>query len=633
MIARLLIANRGEIACRILRTARRMGIATVAVYSDADADALHVRLADEAVRIGPSPAADSYLNGAAILNVAHQTGADAVHPGYGFLSENAAFAQQCHEAGLVFVGPPVAAIRAMADKSHAKALMRQAGVPVVPGYDGDDQSLERLAREAESIGFPLLVKAAAGGGGRGMRVVRQPDELAAAVDSARREAANAFGDDKLLLERRVDNARHIEVQVFGDRHGNVIHLGERDCSTQRRHQKILEEAPSPFVDEAMRAQLGEAAVAAARAVDYVGAGTVEFIVGEDRAAYFLEMNTRLQVEHPVTEMVTGLDLVEWQLRVAAGEALPLRQNEIVFSGHAIEARLCAEDAAAGFAPQTGKVVYWRPDVAGIDGARVDHGLVEGAEISPFYDPMVAKLIVHGTTRADAIARLERLLLRTPLLGTVTNREFLLQLLRSETFRSGAMTTSHVDGLTVEATTAQPRDFASAAAVLALADGQDWFSTTGVARCPVVLESGGVTQNCLVLFERSRLARVDVGEERFAVERLDIERPVFARDGRVSWLERDGCVFRFEEPDPLASRQDVAGDGVLRAPVSGLLRSLSAQVGAKVTRGDTLAIIEAMKMETALVAPCDGVVDSVRGRLGEQVRAGDIVFELNPDVDP
>ena len=627
MIAKLLIANRGEIACRVMRTAKRMGIPTVAVYSDADADALHVRTADRAVRIGSSPAAQSYLRIDAIIEAAKQAGADAIHPGYGFLSENADFADACAAAGLVFVGPPAEAIRTMGNKANAKALMRTAGVPVVPGYDGDDQSDERFAAEAGRIGFPVLVKAAAGGGGRGMRRVGSEAEFAAALESARREATAAFGSDGLLLEKLIEDARHIEVQVFGDKSGNIAHLGERDCSTQRRHQKIIEETPSPFVDAAMRGAMAQAAVEAARAVNYTGAGTVEFIVGPDRAFFFLEMNTRLQVEHPVTEMVTGLDLVEWQLRVAAGEPLPLEQEAIGFSGHAVEARLCAEDPAAGFAPQTGTVLHWCPEAANVPGVRIDHGIVEGGEVTPFYDPMIAKVIAHAATRAEAIAKLARALRATPLLGVVSNRTFLLELLESETFRDGAMTTGRLDAEERSQAAPGDEDFAAAVAVLALADGDDWFSSTGRRRWPVTLRAGETTRECAANFERGRLATIDVGGASHAASVVDVQGSVHVREGRVLWLDRSGRTFRFEEPDPM-QRSAAATDGrAIVSPVSGLLRRLDVAVGDAVRSGAVVAVVEAMKMETALTARMDGFVAGVRAEAGDQVRAGEIVIEL------
>src|SRR6266568_3495031 len=435
VFSKILIANRGEIACRIIRTARRMGIATVAVYSEADAGALHVAIADEARLIGPPPARESYLDIAAVIAAARDSGAAAVHPGYGFLSENAEFAEACAEAGLVFIGPPPEAIRAMGSKAAAKALMEAHGVPVVPGYHGAEQDDGRLVAEAERIGFPVMIKASAGGGGRGMRIVGAAGEFAAALDGARREAVGAFGDDRMLIERYLAAPRHIEVQVFGDTHGNAVHLFERDCSIQRRHQKIVEEAPAPGLDPARRAAMGKAALAAARAVGYVGAGTVEFIVPTDKqsrdAFYFMEMNTRIQVEHPVTEAVTGVDLVEWQLRIAAGEPLALRHKEIARSGHAIEVRLYAENPARDFLPAIGTVrALHLPEG---EGVRVDSGVREGDRVSPFYDPMIAKLIAWGEDRATARARLLRALADTALFGVTTNLAFLARVVADPDF--------------------------------------------------------------------------------------------------------------------------------------------------------------------------------------------------------
>ena len=419
---KVLVANRGEIACRVLQSARSLGYRTVAVFSEADAGARHVQLADEAVCIGPATAAESYLNVPALLDACRRSGADAVHPGYGFLSENADFAAACAEAGVTFIGPPAEAIRLMGSKRLSKIAMQEAGVPCVPGYQGEDQSDDTLIKEAEAVGLPLMIKASAGGGGRGMRVVTEPQQIAAQLKSARQEAKSSFGNDELILERAVINPRHVEIQVFGDHHGNVIHLGERDCSVQRRHQKVVEEAPSPVVDEDLRRRMGEAAVNAAKACDYVGAGTVEFLLGADGEFYFLEMNTRLQVEHPVTELVTGQDLVAWQLRVAAGEPLPLTQEQVRLTGHAMEVRLYAEDPAQGYLPQTGPVLSWRP--ASGEGVRIDHGLVDGAEVGSHYDPMLAKIIAFGASRDEARRRLIRAVEDTVLMGLDDNRRFL-----------------------------------------------------------------------------------------------------------------------------------------------------------------------------------------------------------------
>ena len=651
-IRKLLIANRGEIACRIIRTARRMGIATVAVYSDADGDAPHVSDADEAVMIGPATAARSYLDGGAILDAARKAGADAIHPGYGFLSENAEFAAACADTGLTFVGPPVSAIHAMGDKARAKAVMAKAGVPLVPGYSGGDQSVERLTEEATKLGYPVLLKAAAGGGGRGMRRIDRPNDMADALESATREAANAFGDGTMLLEKLIENGRHIEFQVFADAAGDTIHLGERDCSAQRRHQKVIEEAPSPFLDSRMRQAMGAAAIEAARVVGYVGAGTVEFIVDEDRGFYFLEMNTRLQVEHPVTEMVTGLDLVEWQLRIAAGEKLPLRQEAVVFSGHAIEARVYAEDPHAGFQPQTGTILHWRPDtVASRDGIRVDAGVSEGGTVSPFYDPMVAKVIAHGSDRDDAIGRLRQALCDLPLLGVKTNRTFLVDVLASREFAGGAMTTRVIDRWiedgtpTMTAPAARDENFAFAAAIMAKAGDGDWFRSTGIARHPVLLRNGVVERRAEVCFERGRLSGVEVAGRSFAavLEQATSRQVRYSIDGaahhatvvpegRRIWIDVDGRTLVFEEPDPLAARQDRDDPSIVASPVAGLVRHVAVTVGDRIAAGQTVGVVEAMKMETTLVARAAGVVRVVRIVAGDQVGAGAIAAEIEVDAD-
>ena len=443
MFTKILIANRGEIACRVIRTARRMGIATVAVYSDADASAKHVREADEAVRIGPPAARESYLRGDAILAAAKQTGAQAIHPGYGFLSENEDFAEACAAQGVVFIGPPAAAIRAMGSKSAAKALMEKAGVPLTPGYHGDDQDPALLEKEAGRIGYPVLIKATAGGGGKGMRRVDRAEDFADALVSCMREAKNAFGDDRVLVEQYVLQPRHIEIQVFADTLGGCVYLFERDCSVQRRHQKVLEEAPAPGMTAERRAAMGKAAVEAAKAVGYVGAGTVEFIAHPDGRFYFMEMNTRLQVEHPVTEMITGLDLVEWQLRVAAGERLPLRQDELAISGHAIEARIYAEDPDRGFLPSTGKLVHLVAPKEG-DGVRVDTGVAQGDSITPFYDPMIAKLIVHAADRPAALATMKAALAAYRIVGVANNVEFLGRLISTESFARAKLDTALIE---------------------------------------------------------------------------------------------------------------------------------------------------------------------------------------------
>ncbi|MEO9615912.1 MAG: biotin carboxylase N-terminal domain-containing protein [Nitratireductor sp.] len=649
MIARLLIANRGEIACRIAATARRMGIATVAVYSDADRAALHVRQADEAVRIGEAQASLSYLDGDAVIAAARATGAEAIHPGYGFLSENADFAEACQAAGLVFVGPPPDAIRVMGDKAGAKAVMVEAGVPVVPGYDGADQSAGRLAAAAREIGFPVLIKAAAGGGGRGMRRVDRAEAFEASLESARREAEAAFGDGRVLLEKLVTEARHVEVQVFADAHGNVVHMGERDCSAQRRHQKIVEETPSPFVDAAMGAAMAVDAIAATRAVNYVGAGTVEFIVGADRQHHFLEMNTRLQVEHPVTEMVTGIDLVEWQLRVAAGEPLPLREEDIDFFGHAIEARLYAEDPADGFRPQTGEILFWQPQVkTGEAGIRIDSGVAAGDRVSPHYDPMIAKLVAHGRNRDEAIDRLVRALRARPLFGLTTNRGFLIDLLEGVDFRQGGVTTGFIDDLlgsgraAMGAQALQDWHFALAGAVLALGVDGDWFRSSGIAACPLTLICGDETRVVVVEVARGLLSTIRVDGDAVALTEIALHgqelryvhagtpaRATVFVSGRTLWLDMDGHSLAFRETDPLAARPPVADASRVTAPVTGLLRSLAVVAGDSIEAGDTLAVIEAMKMETALAATVAGTVRAVHRGEGEQVGAGDLLIELDP----
>ncbi|MGB3502512.1 MAG: biotin carboxylase N-terminal domain-containing protein [Mesorhizobium sp.] len=648
MIRTLLIANRGEIACRIIRTARRMGIVTVAVYSDADRDVLHVRLADAAIRIGGPLPSQSYLDQSAILDAASASGADAIHPGYGFLSENADFARACAQSGIVFVGPPVDAIHAMGDKSRARKLMAAAGVPVVPGYDGADQSAAAFAKASEAIGYPLLVKAAAGGGGRGMRRVDDATGLGPALESAGREAQNAFGDGSLLLERLVVDARHIEFQVFADRHGNTIHLGERDCSAQRRHQKIIEEAPSPFMTPELRARMGADAVHAAKAVRYEGAGTVEFIVGGDGSYHFLEMNTRLQVEHPVTEMITGLDLVEWQLRIASGEPLPVKQAEVALDGHSIEARLYAEDPHDGFRPQTGTVRYWRP---GNTSARIDTGIAEGGEVTPNYDPMIAKIIVHGPDRPTAIARLEAALVEHPLFGVVTNSTFLSRLAGSVEFVAGGVTTGMIDGWiershqALDRPTPEALHFGLAGCAVVLSAGGGWFRSSGTGLCPVTLVCGGVRSEVAIEMTRGAISGVTVDGETLAVDQVALAgnrltwvaggrrgTAVVLVEGRSIHLAAGAETFVLAEPDPLARKVGIADPSRILAPVSGLVRSVSVSPGDRVERGQTVAMIEAMKMENALVAQAAGIVASVRMKAGDQARAGDVLAELELTAD-
>ncbi|MDC8014515.1 acetyl/propionyl/methylcrotonyl-CoA carboxylase subunit alpha [Tahibacter soli] len=643
-IGKVLIANRGEIAVRIARTCARLGVRTVAVYSDADRDAPHVRAADAAVAIGPAPAAASYLSIGRIVDAARASGADAVHPGYGFLSERADFAQAVLDAGLVFVGPDPAAIAAMGDKAEAKRRMRAAGVPCVPGYDGDAQDDATLIREAERIGVPVMIKAVAGGGGRGMRLVHDAARLCEALASARAEAASAFGDARLLLERAVTGARHVEIQVFGDRHGNVVHLGERDCSVQRRHQKIVEEAPSPALDDALRARMGNAAVAAAQAVGYVGAGTVEFLLARDGAFYFLEMNTRLQVEHPVTERVYGVDLVEWQLRVAQGEPLPMSQADVLArrAGHAIEVRLCAEDAAAGFLPQTGTVLAWSAPVG--EGVRVDHGVRDGLVVGAHYDSMLAKVIAHGATREDARRRLAAALERTVLLGIATNRDYLRRIVEHEVFAAGDADTGFIENrLAQPAPGASASHHALAAVALVECDARALARDAGfepslagwntVSR--VVLQHEGATRPAQVRAEGAtrRIVRFDDGSThvvdvhdcdegrlRYGHNGVDAT-AAFARDGDALWIDfGDRCgVWRDVTYAP-ATRADAASDGRIAAPIDGRVVAVQAQPGAVVRKGDVLVVLEAMKMEFRIASRVDGTVESVACAVGMQVRA-------------
>ncbi len=598
--AKILIANRGEIAVRVHDTAWDMGYRTVAIHSDADKDAYHVRECSEAVRV------ESYLDVASILDAARKTGAGAVHPGYGFLSENAAFAEACEKAGLVFIGPPPAAIAAMGNKAAAKRRMIEAGVPCVPGYQGGDQSDAGLARQALKIGLPVMVKAAAGGGGRGMRLVQREGDLAEAIRTARSEAESAFGSGELILEKAVVDARHVEIQVFADSHGNVIHLGERDCSVQRRHQKVVEEAPSPAVDADLRARMGAAAVAAARAIGYRGAGTVEFLLGVDGAFYFLEMNTRLQVEHPVTEEITGLDLVEWQLRVARGETLPLTQEQVRFTGHAIEVRLYAEDAYADFLPQTGKVYEWKPGFG--TGVRVDYGVVRGSTITPFYDPMIAKVIAHGATREEARQRLVRALRETVVLGPTTNRHFLIGVLEHPEFAAGNATTAFLGKHTFAAPEITDRHWRLAASLL-------WRQSA--VRYPAALRGW---RNSNPQATPIRLAAGAI-ERAIEVDAASIEgvTPPHHIDGNDILVDLDGLTVRFTDKTyaPPASAA-AGGDGKLRAPMDGRIVAIKVAAGGKVVKGQTLIVLEAMKIQHQLKAALDAEIESIAVREGQQV---------------
>jgi 3-methylcrotonyl-CoA carboxylase alpha subunit len=626
LFAKILIANRGEIACRVMRTAKRLGIATVAVYSEADAGALHVAMADEAILIGPPAARDSYLDIARVIDAAKRSGAEAIHPGYGFLSENADFAAACEAAGIVFVGAPAAAIRAMGSKAEAKALMAKAGVPLVPGYHGAEQSDARLTKEANAIGYPVLLKASSGGGGKGMRIVHDASELTAALAGARREAKAAFGDDRLLIERYLIDPRHIEMQVFADSHGNVVHLFERDCSIQRRHQKLIEEAPAPGLSEAQRAELAKLAIAASRAVDYRGAGTIE-LVSVAGKFYFIEMNTRLQVEHVVTEMITGLDLVEWQIRVAAGEPLPLKQKAIARSGHAIEARLYAEDPARDYLPSAGPLGLLRFPAAS-DTLRVETGFRQGDRISPYYDALIAKLIAWGETRAIALDRLRAALAATRVAGVATNRELLQHIVAHPDFAARAGDTGfiarHHDALLPGGTPAaalvaaalhtlhdQPRHTADPHSPWQQHDG---WRLGGGASAVFRFRVGDQTYEVRVTAKDH--CTVDGGEVIIPSE-ADV-----LRLGNEFWVVLPDVTTHFGFIDPLAaSEQSRAGAGKIVAPMPGKISAVLASAGAAVKRGETLMVIEAMKMEHAIVAPADGTITAIHFAAGALVEEG------------
>ncbi|MFM0567512.1 acetyl/propionyl/methylcrotonyl-CoA carboxylase subunit alpha [Paraburkholderia caledonica] len=668
MFNKILIANRGEIACRVAATCKRLGIASVAVYSDADADAKHVSACDEAVHIGGATAAESYLRVARIIEAARATGAQAVHPGYGFLSENEDFAHACEAAGIVFIGPPVEAIAAMGSKAAAKALMHAAAVPLVPGYHGDDQNPELLHREADAIGYPVLLKASAGGGGKGMRVVERSEDFVAALASCKREAASSFGNDRVLIEKYLTRPRHVEVQVFADRHGGAVYLFDRDCSVQRRHQKVLEEAPAPGLSAQIKREMGEAAVAAARAVNYVGAGTVEFIMTATGDFYFMEMNTRLQVEHPVTEMITGQDLVEWQLRVAAGQPLPLTQDQLKIDGHAIEARIYAEHPARGFLPSTGTLKHLRmPE--GVQFAihagagesrkapvRIDSGVREGDTITPFYDPMIAKLIVHGATREDALARMSRALHACEVVGPHTNVEFLQRIVESEPFATGDLDTGlierHHEALFAPVKKPFKEALALACAALLTREGGTAHGASPWDALSHWRLNSGFTQTL------GWLAIENSGEtgSPFTV--------AFARDGATQTLEHDGvreafswssgaglheyratigdaratgrvfidgdtfhvfCLghaLAFEWQNLLAHAADAEhGEGRLTAPMPGKVIAVLVEPGAVVEKGTPLIVMEAMKMEHTIGAPAAGTVSEVLYAVGDQVADG------------
>jgi 3-methylcrotonyl-CoA carboxylase alpha subunit len=670
MFTKILIANRGEIACRVAATARRLGVRTVAVYSDADAGARHVAACDEAVRIGPAPARDSYLRGDLIVATARAVGAEAIHPGYGFLSENAAFAQACAEAGLAFIGPPPSAIRAMGSKIEAKALMERAGVPLVPGYHGERQEADFLRAQADRIGYPVLIKASAGGGGKGMRIVHAAAEFEAALASCQREAAAAFGDQRVLVEKYLERPRHIEIQVFADAHGGCVYLFERDCSVQRRHQKVLEEAPAPGMTPERRRAMGEAAVAAARAVHYQGAGTVEFIAAPDGSFYFMEMNTRLQVEHPVTEMITGLDLVEWQLRVACGESLPLAQPQLSIHGHALEARLYAENPDRGFLPATGTLAYmalpaaveFERGGAGSDPApvRIDAGVRAGDAISPHYDPMIAKLIVWGATREQALARMRAALADTHLVGVVNNVDFLTRLLHNPAFARAQLDTGLIERerealfpehervpheVLALAATRVVADEAAAAAADPWQSRHGWRLNTRYTRALTFKSERGVHDLALAytrdgfVFEhgaaRAPLAIDAVHGTRLALRLADRR---FAADvvrgphagGEELHVFLNGRHAALALVDVIAhAGESEHGDGRLTAPMPGRVIAVHVAPGARVAKGTPLLVMEAMKMEHAIVAPADGVVEEVLYGVGEQVAEGAALVRFAP----
>ena len=670
MFNKILIANRGEIACRVIKTARRMGILTVAVYSEADAGARHVRLADQAVYIGPPAAQQSYLLAEAIVAACKQTGAQAVHPGYGFLSENESFAQACAREGIVFIGPPVAAIRAMGSKSEAKKLLEAAGVPLTPGYHGDDQDPAFLNQQADRIGYPVLIKAAAGGGGKGMRAVFKSEEFLDALSSCKREALSSFGDQHVLIEKYLQRPRHIEFQIFGDMQGNVVHLFERDCSVQRRHQKVLEEAPAPGMTSERRAAMGRVAVAAARTVGYVGAGTVEFIVDSHGSFYFMEMNTRLQVEHPVTEMITGVDLVEWQLRVAAGESLPLAQEQLAIRGHALEARIYAEDPDKGFLPSTGTLVHLAAPEESLH-VRIDSGVEQGDAITPHYDPMIAKLIVWDETRDKALARMLQALAQYRVVGVANNIDFLSRLVACPAFASADLDTGLIErerALLFPETGAQPppaqawllaglaellRETAAAqrAAARRADTHSPWHSRDGwrlnsAARRTLLLRYHETEQSLAIAYGgdgRSGYTLTLDGHATHAAGQLgengelraDLDGMRLTATVIASGLRRHvflhGRAYIFNSIDPLYHAGEGGGlDGGLAAPMPGKIVAVLVSAGSHVDKGQPLLILEAMKMEHTINAPASGLVKSFRFAIGEQVGDGAELVEFEID---
>ncbi|MFJ2429052.1 acetyl/propionyl/methylcrotonyl-CoA carboxylase subunit alpha [Pseudomonas sp. NPDC087804] len=647
---KILIANRGEIACRIQRTAQALGYRTVAVYSDADADALHVQIADQAVHIGPAAVQQSYLNIPAIIDAARRSGADAIHPGYGFLSENAEFARACEQAGLTFIGPSVAAIELMGSKRRSKIAMLDAGVPCIAGYQGAEQDDATLLREAERIGYPLMIKASAGGGGRGMRLVHDGSDLPAQLRTARSEALNGFGSDELILEQALIEPRHVEVQLFGDQHGNLIYLGERDCSVQRRHQKVIEEAPCPVMTAELRQAMGEAALKAGRAVNYVGAGTVEFLLDARGQFYFLEMNTRLQVEHPVTELITGLDLVAWQLWVAEGQPLPLTQDQVQLNGHAMEVRLYAEDPAQDFLPQTGCVEAWEPALQ--HGARIDHGLRERQLISPFYDPMLGKLIAHGATREEARRKLLRAVQDTVLLGVQSNQRLLVSLLQHPQFISGEFSTAFIaqhfsDHACLNSYAPSAEDLAIAAMLFyqssALSHRAPLSGWRNNASVPLHFRLGLDEQNWTLqlLAEPQGAFKVQVAERTLALKLIDQDahsitleidglrqRHACRLDGEQLWLFTHPGSLRLEDrTHAVIGSQTSVSSGTLKAPMDGAIVDVLVSEGSPVSKGQLLVVLEAMKMEHPLKAGIDGVLKRVQVKVGDQVKNRQVLLQV------
>lgn len=642
--SKVLVANRGEIAVRVMQTAKAMGYKTVAVYSDADQHARHVQVADEAVYIGASKVSESYLSISNIIEACKKTGANAVHPGYGFLSENTDFAQACIENGITFIGPTAYAIELMGSKRLSKIAMIQAGVPCVPGYEGDNQDIHFLAEQARKVGFPLMVKASAGGGGRGMRLVHQESELLEALNTARSEAENAFGSGELIIEKAVIAPRHVEIQVFGDTHANYVYLFERDCSIQRRHQKVVEEAPCPVMTSDLRQRMGEAAVAAAKSCDYVGAGTVEFLLDASGEFYFLEMNTRLQVEHPVTEMITGLDLVEWQLRVANGEKLPLQQSELTLKGHAIEVRLYAEDPRLDFLPQTGKILRWKPVES--TNVRIDHGMLTQGEISPFYDPMVAKVIAYGENRNDAIRILAAAVEGSVLLGVNSNKEFLVNLLRHPVVVAGDTNTAFIqehfqNDVSLNKQSLTLESLAIIAALFSSASMQSNWNTGIALSLPLKLRYDDQKLELIVKWDALKVTVEICGDSQtINIVEQNAEQLIYMIDGvrrKVSYVLVDDQVYLDTANGNVSVENitylppettEIMGDGKIRAPMDGSIINVVVNVGDTVSKGQTLLILEAMKIQQQIKSDVDGVVGEIVGQVGQQVKKRQILLNID-----